>query len=80
MSSKNRLYGLDKNKQAVVMSEDNGLTWLTVSKNYYLVEKAAPGFIPAKVVPWNVQIASTPVAQGAFSGWLWFEKVLFSGQ
>lgn len=76
VKSKNRLYGLDKNKQAVVMSEDNGLTWVTVSKNYYLTEKTAPGFIPAKVVPWNVQIANTPVVQGAFNGWLCIEEVV----
>jgi len=46
------VFGIDWMLKAVVMSEDGGLTWVSVSIKYYTASKLLPGFHAAKSVPW----------------------------
>lgn len=67
--SKNRLYGLDRNMKAIVLSQDNGDTWNTVSNTTYLGARSdTADYLASTNVPWNKQIDTTPIVKGSFSG------------
>ena len=55
--------------QSYVMSLDRGVDWLSVSESSYLADSTnSADFLPAVEVPWNKDIATTPVVEGSFSG------------
>lgn len=52
LSSTGQLYGIDWNKRAFLVSEDQGVTWMSVSSQRFLWAKGQTGYVMAINVPW----------------------------
>ena len=52
LPSTTQLYGIDWNKRAFLVSEDQGVTWMSVSSQRYQWAKAQTGYLAAINVPW----------------------------
>lgn len=69
-----QLFGIDSTKRAIMISEDNGQTWMSLSLQRYTSSSTQTGFIPAKIVPWqydstNLQTGNAPTAMYTISSW-----------
>lgn len=61
LPSTSQLYGIDWNKRAFLVSEDQGVTWMSVSSQRFLWAKAQTGYLTAINVPW-IKAATLGVA------------------
>jgi len=64
--SAQQLYGIDVNRRAVWISEDNGLSWQATSVQRFAWASSQPDFVAAVAVPWTQGSGLTSAAPVAF--------------
>lgn len=65
-----QLYGIDWNKRAFLVSEDQGTTWMSVSSERYLWAKAQSGLLFAINVTWINDLTLSPSLGSPTSGFI----------
>lgn len=60
-SSKNIFFAYDNDQRSTLMSEDEGITWYNVPRDFYLDTRSKLTFTPSKNVP--MQVTNLNVAE-----------------